>query len=160
MVQGSAKRQSPGLVNFVPAVAPHFCKALPVAFRRLAQPCMWFGEKCSRKLCKCKQKSLQQHCRTDGQFHSHGVYHYREGESHNVFSQTSIRLAQHNRHQTLEEVAIQSISYIVAQIHGMSNLIKPQIQQHIEIFAPCSVVSFPDQHCTTFSPLINLQLGR
>ena len=31
-IQGSVKRQSPGLVNFVPAVAHHFCLALPAAF--------------------------------------------------------------------------------------------------------------------------------
>ena len=30
-IQGSAKRRSPGLVNFVAAVAYHFCLALPVA---------------------------------------------------------------------------------------------------------------------------------
>ena len=43
-LQGSAKRQSQGLVNFVGAVACHFCLALPVAFtqpraRLLAVPC-------------------------------------------------------------------------------------------------------------------------
>ena len=31
-VQSSAKRQAPGLVNFIPAVAYHFCLALPAAF--------------------------------------------------------------------------------------------------------------------------------
>ena len=31
-VQGSAKRRSPGLVNFVAAVDYHFCLALPAAF--------------------------------------------------------------------------------------------------------------------------------
>ena len=31
-VQGSAKRQSPGLVNVVPALAYHFCLALPAEF--------------------------------------------------------------------------------------------------------------------------------
>ena len=31
-VQGSAKRQSQGLVNFVPALAYHFCPAFPAAF--------------------------------------------------------------------------------------------------------------------------------
>ena len=31
-VQRSAKRRAPGLVNFVPAVAYHFCLALPAAF--------------------------------------------------------------------------------------------------------------------------------
>ena len=31
-VQGSAKRPFPGLVNFVPAVAYHFCLNLPAAF--------------------------------------------------------------------------------------------------------------------------------
>ena len=34
-VQGSAKRQSPGLVTFVTALAYYFCLALPAAF---AQP--------------------------------------------------------------------------------------------------------------------------
>ena len=43
-VQSSAKRWTPGLVNFVPAVAYHFCLALPEAFtqpgtRLLADPC-------------------------------------------------------------------------------------------------------------------------
>ena len=28
-VQGSAKRRAPGLVNFIPALAYHFCLALP-----------------------------------------------------------------------------------------------------------------------------------
>ena len=31
-LQGSAKRRSPGLVNFVPTVVNHFCLALPAAF--------------------------------------------------------------------------------------------------------------------------------
>ena len=31
-VQGSAKRWAPGLVNFVSAVAYHFCLGLPAAF--------------------------------------------------------------------------------------------------------------------------------
>ena len=31
-IQGLAKRRSPGLVNFVPAVAYHFCQAMPAAF--------------------------------------------------------------------------------------------------------------------------------
>ena len=44
-IQGSAKRQSPGLVNFIPAVAFHFWLALPTAFtqpgaRLLAEPCI------------------------------------------------------------------------------------------------------------------------
>ena len=44
-VQGSAKRWSPGLVNFIPAVAYHFCLALPAAFMQpgaylLAEPCI------------------------------------------------------------------------------------------------------------------------
>ena len=34
-IQGPTKRLRPGFVNFVPAVAYHFCLALPVAF---AQP--------------------------------------------------------------------------------------------------------------------------
>ena len=43
-VQSSAYRWAPGLVNFVHAVAYHFCLALPVAFtqpgvRLLAEPC-------------------------------------------------------------------------------------------------------------------------
>ena len=44
-VQGSAKRQSPGLVNFVTPPAYHFCLALPAAFtlpgdQLLAEPCV------------------------------------------------------------------------------------------------------------------------
>ena len=44
-VQGSAKRQSPGLVNFVTALAYHFCLALPAAFTQpgdhlLDDPCV------------------------------------------------------------------------------------------------------------------------
>ena len=44
-LQGSAKRRSPGLVNFVAAVAYHFCLALPAAFTQsgghlLADPCI------------------------------------------------------------------------------------------------------------------------
>ena len=43
-VQGSAKRRSPGLVNFVIALAYHFCLALPAVFPQpgdhlLAEPC-------------------------------------------------------------------------------------------------------------------------
>ena len=43
-VKGSAKRRSPGLVKFVPAIAYHFCLALPAAFMQawdylLAEPC-------------------------------------------------------------------------------------------------------------------------
>ena len=43
-LQGSAKRLLPGLVNFVPAVAYHFCLSLPAAFTQpgrslLADPC-------------------------------------------------------------------------------------------------------------------------
>ena len=43
-IQGSAKRRGTGLVNFVPAVAYHFCLALPTEFtqpwaRLLADPC-------------------------------------------------------------------------------------------------------------------------
>ena len=43
-IQGSAKRWSPGLVSFVPALAYHFCLALPAAFTQpgaclLAEPC-------------------------------------------------------------------------------------------------------------------------
>ena len=42
-IQGSAKRGSPGLVNFVPALAYHFCLSLPAALtlpgaRLLAEP--------------------------------------------------------------------------------------------------------------------------
>ena len=32
LIQGPAKRLSPGLVNFVPALAYHFCLALPATF--------------------------------------------------------------------------------------------------------------------------------
>ena len=44
LVQGSAKRWSPGLVSFVPALAYHFCLDLPAAFTQpgaclLAEPC-------------------------------------------------------------------------------------------------------------------------
>ena len=44
-IQGSAKRWSPGLVNFVTALAYHFCLALPAAFtqpgaRLFADLCM------------------------------------------------------------------------------------------------------------------------
>ena len=44
-VQGSAKRQNPGLVNFVPALSYHLSLALPAAFtqpgnRLLAEPCI------------------------------------------------------------------------------------------------------------------------
>ena len=44
-VQGSAKRLWPGLVDFVPAVAYHFCFNLPAAFTQpgqsfLAKPCI------------------------------------------------------------------------------------------------------------------------
>ena len=43
-LQGSAKKRSPGLVNFVPALAYHLCLALPAAFTQpgdhfLAEPC-------------------------------------------------------------------------------------------------------------------------
>ena len=45
LLQGSAKRWTPGLVNFVPAVAYHFCLALPAAFTQpgahmLTEPCI------------------------------------------------------------------------------------------------------------------------
>ena len=44
-VQGSAKRLRPGLVNFINAVAYHFCLSLPAAFTQpgrslLADPCI------------------------------------------------------------------------------------------------------------------------
>ena len=44
-VQGSSNRRAPGFVNFVPAVAYHFCLNLPAAFtqpgaRLLVEPCM------------------------------------------------------------------------------------------------------------------------
>ena len=44
-IQGSAKRQSPGLVNFVTALAYHFCLPLPAAFTQpgdhlIAKPCI------------------------------------------------------------------------------------------------------------------------
>ena len=43
-IQGSAKRRAPGLVNVIPAVAYHFCLALPAAFTQpgdhlLVEPC-------------------------------------------------------------------------------------------------------------------------
>ena len=43
-IQGSAKRRAPGLVNFITAVAYHFCLSLPAAFTQpgshiLAEPC-------------------------------------------------------------------------------------------------------------------------
>ena len=43
-VQGSTNRRAPGLVNFVPALAHHFCLNLPAAFtqpgaRLLVEPC-------------------------------------------------------------------------------------------------------------------------
>ena len=43
-VQGTAKRRFPGLVNFIAAVAYHFCLALPAAFTQpwdhlLVEPC-------------------------------------------------------------------------------------------------------------------------
>ena len=45
-VQGSSKRRAPGLVNFVPAVAYHFCLNLPAAFsqpgaRLILEPCTY-----------------------------------------------------------------------------------------------------------------------
>ena len=45
VVQGSAKRRTPDLVNFVPAVAYHICLALSAAFTQpgnhlLAEPCV------------------------------------------------------------------------------------------------------------------------
>ena len=48
ILQGSAKRRSSGLVNFVSAVAYHFCLALPAAFTQpgihlLAKPCTQHG---------------------------------------------------------------------------------------------------------------------
>ena len=44
-VQGSTNRRALGLVNFVPALAYHFCLNLPAAFtqpgaRLLVEPCM------------------------------------------------------------------------------------------------------------------------
>ena len=47
LLQGSAKRRSPGLVKFVTALAYRFCLALPTAFTQLgdhllAEPCtLW-----------------------------------------------------------------------------------------------------------------------
>ena len=43
-IQGLAKKPAPGLVNFVPAAAYHFCLALPAEFTQpgdhlLAEPC-------------------------------------------------------------------------------------------------------------------------
>ena len=48
-IQGSAKRRSPGLVNFVTALAYYICLALPAAYtqpadRLLAEPCRKSGE--------------------------------------------------------------------------------------------------------------------
>ena len=45
-LQGSANPRAPGLVNFVPAVAYHFCLNLPEKFSQpgvhgLADPCMY-----------------------------------------------------------------------------------------------------------------------
>ena len=45
----------PGLVNFVPAVAYHFCLALPAAFTQpgaqlLAEPCTELGQKVGPRL--------------------------------------------------------------------------------------------------------------
>ena len=47
-VQGTSKRPFPGLVNFVPAVAYHFCLNLPAAFSQpgnglLEVPCTELG---------------------------------------------------------------------------------------------------------------------
>ena len=55
LVEGSAKRRYPGLVNFVTAVAHHFCLALPAAFTQpgdnlLAEVCMFGSEVISRTL--------------------------------------------------------------------------------------------------------------
>ena len=48
-IQGSAKRRSPGLVNFVAAVAYHFCLALPAVF---SQPgAHLFAEPCPSRFC-------------------------------------------------------------------------------------------------------------
>ena len=53
-IQGSAKRRTPGLVNFVIAVAYHSCLALPAAFTQpedslLAEPCTEISlSRCSR----------------------------------------------------------------------------------------------------------------
>ena len=49
-LQGRAKKWSPGLVNFVTAVAYHFCLSLPAAFTRpgdhlLAEPCIADSER-------------------------------------------------------------------------------------------------------------------
>ena len=54
VVQGWAKMRAPGLVDFVPAVANHFCLNLPRKFSQpwahfLAQPCTLFGTFCSTK---------------------------------------------------------------------------------------------------------------
>ena len=38
VVQNSAKRLALGLVNFIPAVAYHFCVALPAAFTQPGAP--------------------------------------------------------------------------------------------------------------------------
>ena len=60
-VQGCAKKWAPGVANFVPAVAYHFCLTLPAAFTQpgdllIAEPCIEMQERCaigkmSRKCC-------------------------------------------------------------------------------------------------------------
>ena len=50
-IQGSAKRQAPGLVNLVPAVAYHICLSLPAALSQpgrslLANPCILLPRRC------------------------------------------------------------------------------------------------------------------
>ena len=70
-VQGSAKRRAPGLVRFVPAVACHFCLALPAAFTQpgahlLADPFIEKGdceiERGSEKGERERMRVTQQHC--------------------------------------------------------------------------------------------------
>ena len=62
VVQGSAKRRSPGLVTFVTALAYHFCPALPAAFtqpgkRSLEIPCTGHGQKVVPRLRECCRQS-------------------------------------------------------------------------------------------------------
>ena len=48
-IQGSTNRRAPGLVNFVPTLAYHFCLNLPAAFTQpgahlLVKPCTYLDE--------------------------------------------------------------------------------------------------------------------
>ena len=53
-VQGTTKKRAPGLVNFVSALAYHFCMALPAAFMQpgdhlLAEPCRCLNFNCEHR---------------------------------------------------------------------------------------------------------------